>query len=74
MIKKTLLALSVVAFACTGALAQQGGIKRTPLQKVEFPDGFSTVTGIAEIPRAAARDVIPIPASRSGMSWKAKAT
>jgi quercetin dioxygenase-like cupin family protein len=50
MIKKTLLALSVVAFACTGALAQQGGIKRTPLQKVEFPDGYSTVTGIAEIP------------------------
>jgi quercetin dioxygenase-like cupin family protein len=50
MIKKTLLALSVIAFACTGALAQQGGIKRTPLQKVEFPDGFSTVTGIAEIP------------------------
>ena len=50
MIKKTLLALSVIAFACTGALAQQGGIKRTPLQKVEFPDGYVTVTGVAEIP------------------------
>ena len=50
MIKKTLLALSVVAFACTGALAQQGGIKRTPLQKVEFPDGYVTITGIAEVP------------------------
>ncbi|WP_249122974.1 MULTISPECIES: cupin domain-containing protein [unclassified Bradyrhizobium] len=30
-------------------MAQQGGIKRTPLQKVEFPDGYNTVTGIAEI-------------------------
>src|SRR5215475_7632577 len=50
MIKKTLLALTVVAFACTSALAQQGGIKRTPLQKAEFPDGYVTVTGIAEVP------------------------
>jgi quercetin dioxygenase-like cupin family protein len=49
MIKKILFALTVVAFAGT-ALAQQGGIKRTPLQKVEFPDGYVTVTGIAEIP------------------------
>jgi quercetin dioxygenase-like cupin family protein len=49
MIKKFLLALTVVAVAGT-AVAQQGGIKRTPLQKVEFPDGYVTVTGIAEIP------------------------
>jgi quercetin dioxygenase-like cupin family protein len=55
MIKKTLLALSVLAFACAGAaLAQQGGIKRTPLQKVEFPDGYFTVTGLAEIPSGGA--------------------
>jgi len=54
MIKKTLLALSVIAFACTGALAQQVGIKRTPLQKVEFPDGYVTVTGIAEVPAGGA--------------------
>ena len=50
MIKKTLLALTVVALACTGALAQQGGIKRTPVQKAEFPEGYVTVTGIAEVP------------------------
>jgi quercetin dioxygenase-like cupin family protein len=50
MIKRTLLALSIVAFACTGALAQQGGIKRTPLQKVDFPEGYTSVSGIAEIP------------------------
>ncbi|MEP9385854.1 cupin domain-containing protein [Mesorhizobium sp. KR9-304] len=25
------------------------GIKRTPLQAIEFPDGYKTVTGLAEI-------------------------
>ena len=50
MIKRTLLALSVVAFACTGPLAQQAGIKRTPLQKAEYPDGYVSQSGIAEIP------------------------
>jgi quercetin dioxygenase-like cupin family protein len=50
MIKKILLALTIVAFAAAGgAIAQQTGIKRTPLQKVEFPEGYATVTGIAEI-------------------------
>lgn len=49
MLKKTLLVL-----ACTGlavaAVAQQAGIKRTPLQKIDFPEGFTTVSGIAEVP------------------------
>jgi quercetin dioxygenase-like cupin family protein len=50
MIKKIVLGLTLVAFASIGsAIAQQGGIKRTPLQKIEFPDGYTTVTGIAEI-------------------------
>lgn len=48
MIRKVVLGLTVVAFACTGALAQ--GIKRTPLQKIDFPAGYTTVTAIAEIP------------------------
>jgi quercetin dioxygenase-like cupin family protein len=47
MIRKILLGLIVVGFA-GAALAQ--GIKRTPLQKAEFPDGYNTVSGIAEIP------------------------
>jgi quercetin dioxygenase-like cupin family protein len=47
MIKRILLGLLVVAFA--GAAFAQG-IKRTPLQKAEFPDGYNTVSGIAEIP------------------------
>ena len=52
MIKKILIGLTIAAaftFA-GGAMAQQSGIKRTPLQKVEFPDGYVTVTGIAEVP------------------------
>ena len=54
MIKKTLIALSVVALAVAGtALAQQTAIKRTPLQKVEFPEGFVSVSGIAEVPAGA---------------------
>jgi quercetin dioxygenase-like cupin family protein len=51
MIRKLVLGLSIVACACAGAaFAQQGGIKRTPLQKAEFPDGFVSISGIAEIP------------------------
>jgi quercetin dioxygenase-like cupin family protein len=50
MIKKILFGLAVVAFAWAGvAIAQQGGIKRTPLQKVEFPEGYNSVTEIVEI-------------------------
>jgi quercetin dioxygenase-like cupin family protein len=51
MIRKFLLGLTVIGFACAGvALAQQTGIKRTPLQKAEFPDGYATVTAMAEVP------------------------
>ena len=49
MIKKILLALTVALVFTGGAFAQQGGIKRTPLQKIEFPEGYVTVTGIAEV-------------------------
>ncbi len=54
MLKKIILGLTVVAFAGVGAAMAQtpapGGIKRTPLQKVEFPKGYNTITVIAEIP------------------------
>jgi quercetin dioxygenase-like cupin family protein len=50
MIRKLVLGLTIAAVACAGvALAQQSGIKRTPLQKMEFPDGYNTITAIAEI-------------------------
>lgn len=44
-----LVACAVVA-ATGAAVAQQSGIKRTPLQKIEFPDGYITVSGLAELP------------------------
>ncbi|MCK1541527.1 cupin domain-containing protein [Bradyrhizobium sp. 179] len=36
------------------ASAQQSGIKRTPLQKIDFPEGYTTVTAIAEVPAGGA--------------------
>ena len=62
MIKKLLLGLTVVAVAGAGvAIAQQTGIKRTPLQKLDFPAGYNTVTAIAEVPAggAAGRHIHP---------------
>jgi quercetin dioxygenase-like cupin family protein len=53
MIKKILLGLTVAAFAFTGGAFAQG-IKRTPLQKIDFPEGYTTVTAIAEVPAGGA--------------------
>lgn len=56
MLKKIILGLALVAFAGVGAAMAQsaapsaGGIKRTPLQKVDFPAGYNIVTVVAEIP------------------------
>ncbi|HKU06116.1 MAG TPA: cupin domain-containing protein [Bradyrhizobium sp.] len=51
MTRKIILGLAVAIVAFAGiAIAQQGGIKRTPLQKVDFPAGYNTVTAIAELP------------------------
>lgn len=51
MLKKIILGLAIVTFASVGAALAQapGGIKRTPLQKVEFPKGYNIITVIAEI-------------------------
>jgi quercetin dioxygenase-like cupin family protein len=55
MIKKTLFVLSAVAFVVAGAaLAHQASVKRTPLQKAEFPEDFVSVSGIAEVPAGGA--------------------
>jgi quercetin dioxygenase-like cupin family protein len=48
MSKKILAGLSIVALLCASAALAQG-IKRTPLQKIEFPEGYLTITGLAEI-------------------------
>ena len=67
MIKKILLGLSVVAFACAGAaVAQQNGIKRTPLQKVEFPPGFNVVTATPEVPAGGAAGRHAHPGAETG--------
>jgi hypothetical protein len=72
MIKRLLLGLTVVAVAGAGiAIAQQSGIKRTPLQKLDFPAGYNTVTAIAEVPAGGARAAIPIRAPKPAMCWRA---
>ena len=53
MLKKSLLVLAFTSLA-VAAFAQQTGIKRTPLQKAEFPDGYNTITAIAEVPAGGA--------------------
>ena len=67
MIKKLLLGLTVVAIAGAGvAIAQQSGIKRTPLQKLDFPPGFNTVTAIAEVPAGGAAGRHTHPGAETG--------
>lgn len=48
MFKRTAIVLAVIAVAGTGIAFAQG-IKRTPLQKIDFPDNYTTYTAIAEI-------------------------
>jgi quercetin dioxygenase-like cupin family protein len=67
MIKKLLLGLAVVAVAGAGiAVAQQTGIKRTPLQKLDFPAGYNTVTAIAEVPAGGAAGRHTHPGAETG--------
>src|SRR5437588_6660170 len=65
MIRNALLGLTLVAFASTGvALAQ--GIKRTPLQKLDFPAGYNTITAIAEVPAGGAAGRHTHPGAETG--------
>ena len=67
MIKKLLLGLAVVAVAgASVAVAQQTGIKRTPLQKLDFPAGYNTVTAIAEVPAGGAAGRHTHPGAETG--------
>jgi quercetin dioxygenase-like cupin family protein len=51
MFRKALIVAAVVApVIAVSAIAQQTGIKRTPLQTVDFPAGYNVVSVIAEIP------------------------
>jgi quercetin dioxygenase-like cupin family protein len=64
MLKTILVGAFVVALTAGAASAQ--GIKRTPLQKVEFPDGYNTVTAIAEIPTGGASGRHTHPGAETG--------
>jgi quercetin dioxygenase-like cupin family protein len=67
MIKKLLLGLAVVAVAgASVAIAQQTGIKRTPLQKLDFPAGYNTITAIAEVPAGGAAGRHTHPGAETG--------
>jgi quercetin dioxygenase-like cupin family protein len=67
MIKKLLLGLTIVAVAGAGvAIAQQSGIKRTPLQKLDFPAGYNTITAIAEVPAGGAAGRQTHPGAETG--------
>jgi quercetin dioxygenase-like cupin family protein len=67
MLKKFLLGLTVVAVTGAGvAIAQQSGIKRTPLQKLDFPAGYNTVTAIAEVPAGGAAGRHAHPGAETG--------
>ena len=48
MFKKILIATTTIALLGAGVAAAQG-IKRTPLQKIDFPENYTTYTAIAEI-------------------------
>src|SRR5262249_27335961 len=52
--KALVTAVVVIPVIAVAAFAQQSGIKRTPLQTVDFPAGYNVVSVIAEIPSGCA--------------------
>ncbi|MDQ6436097.1 cupin domain-containing protein [Mesorhizobium sp. LHD-90] len=51
MLKIAVAALSLALLTATGfAQEAPAGIKRTPLQKLAYPDGYTVMMGTAEIP------------------------
>ena len=67
MLKKIIFSCTVLAVAGAGiAFAQQSGIKRTPLQKLDFPPGYNTVTAIAEVPAGGAAGRHTHPGAETG--------
>ncbi len=49
MSKKLAFCCGVLALALIGSAAFAQGIKRTVLQKIEFPDHYTAITAIAEV-------------------------
>jgi quercetin dioxygenase-like cupin family protein len=49
MFKKMLVVVCMVPIIAASAVAQQAGIKRTPIRTIDYPPGYTTVTAIAEL-------------------------
>lgn len=49
MFRKLFGAVVIATAITTVAIAQQPGVKRTPLHTIDFPPGFTTVTTISEL-------------------------
>src|SRR5215469_2605211 len=50
MIRVHALVCLIVLTVVGSAMAQQAGIKRTVLRSIDFPEGYTTVTAIVELP------------------------
>ena len=50
MNRASAIACSIVLTVGGSAMAQQAGIKRTVLRSIDFPEGYTTVTAIVELP------------------------
>ena len=49
MLRKLAFCCGVLALTLIGSAAFAQGIKRTVLQKIEFPDHYTAITAIAEV-------------------------
>jgi quercetin dioxygenase-like cupin family protein len=49
MIRRLVIACATVAILSASAAVAQG-VKRTPLQKIDFPDGYQTISALIEVP------------------------
>jgi quercetin dioxygenase-like cupin family protein len=47
---KYVIAISIATSAVVGSVIAQQGITRTPLGTIDFPPGYQTVMGLAQIP------------------------
>ena len=49
--QKIAFAIIAIGLGAAPALAEEApsGIKRTPLQSIDFPEGYKTVTGLSEV-------------------------
>jgi len=49
VLKRTLVIAAVVVPIAASAIAQQSPVKRTPIQSVDFPPGFTTESYVGEV-------------------------